>query len=103
MSSKSIKSSKEASCKRNIGFMEDNGNINPRYNCNRSKLHFSKRGTNLFIENILFSLSDEIISHDIKAQQVGNSSSKSKKKTNKNLPLSDDNISYYTNIKRYIL
>ena len=33
---------------------------NPRYNCNQSKLHFGKRGTNLLIENTLFSLSSEI-------------------------------------------
>ena len=50
---------REACSKRNIGFI-DNENINPTYNCNRSKLHFNKRGTNFLIENILFSLYNDI-------------------------------------------
>ena len=50
---------REACSKRNIGFI-DNENINPRYNCNQSKLHLNKRGTNLFTENILFSLYNDI-------------------------------------------
>ena len=50
---------REGCSKRNTGFI-DNENINPRYNCNRSKLHLNKRGTILLIENILFSLYDDI-------------------------------------------
>ena len=46
--------------KRKTGFI-DNENINRRYDCSRSKLHLNKRGTNLLIENILFSLYDDII------------------------------------------
>ena len=48
-----------ACSKRSIGFT-DNENINPKYNCTGSKLHLNKRGTNLLIENILFSLYDDI-------------------------------------------
>ena len=76
--------------KRNIGFI-DNENINPRYNCNRSKLHLNKRGTNLLIENILFSLYNDI--NDWHNGTVSkNSSCKSKSKPNKNLSLLDDSI-----------
>ena len=42
---------REVCSKRNIGFI-DNENINPRYNCNRSKLHLKL--------NILFSLYNDI-------------------------------------------
>ena len=45
--------------KRNNEF-NDNENINPRYNCNRSKLYSNKRGPNLHIQNILFSLYDDM-------------------------------------------
>ena len=48
-----------ACSKRNIGFTY-NENINRIYNCNRIKFHLNKRGTNLLIENILFSSSDDI-------------------------------------------
>ena len=50
---------RELCSKRNSGFI-DNENINPRYDCDRCKLHLNKRGNNLLIENISFSLSDEI-------------------------------------------
>ena len=39
---------RETCYKRNIAF-KDNENINARYNCNQSKLHLNKRGTNLLI------------------------------------------------------
>ena len=51
-----------ACSKRNIGFI-DNKKTKPRtYNCNLSRLQLNRRKTNLLIENILFSLSNEIIS-----------------------------------------
>ena len=79
-----------AACrKRNTGFI-DNENVKPRHNCNRTKLHLNKR-TNLLIENILFSLYDDI-SDWHKVTVRNNSSCKSKPKLNKNLSLSDDSI-----------
>ena len=81
---------RETCSKRNIGFI-DNENINPTYNCNRSKLHLNKRATNLLTENILFSLYNEISDwHEGTVSK--NSSCKSKPKPNKILPLLDDSI-----------
>ena len=70
---------REACRKRNTGFI-DNENVKPRYNCNRSKLHLNKR-TNLLIENILFSLYDDIKDWH-KFTVSNNSSCKSKPKLN---------------------
>ena len=79
---------RETCSKKNIGFI-DNKNINLIYNCNRSKLHLNKRGSNLLIENILFSLYDDI-SDWHKGTVNKNSSYKSKRKSKRNLSLSDD-------------
>ena len=63
----------------------------PRHNCNRSKLHLDKRGNNLLIENILFSLYDDV--NDWHSGTVSkNSSCKSKQKPSKNLSLSSGSI-----------
>ena len=70
---------REACRKRNTGFI-DNENVKQRYNCNRSKLHLNKR-TNLLIENILFSLYDDIKDRH-KFTVSNNSSCKSKPKLN---------------------
>ena len=79
---------RETCSKRNIGFI-DNENINLIYNCNRSKLHLNKRGSNLIIETFLFSLYDYIRDWH-KGTVNKNSSCKSKRKPNRNLSLSDD-------------
>ena len=59
-----------ACSKRNIGFI-DNKKTKPRmYNCNLSRMQLNRRKTNLLIENILFSLSNEIISDSQNKSQM---------------------------------
>ena len=41
--------------KRNICF-SSNSNINSKYDCNKSGLHLNWKGTNKFVENVLFAL-----------------------------------------------
>ena len=42
--------------KRNICFIS-NSNINPKYGCNKNRLHLNRKGTNKLVENSLFALS----------------------------------------------